>query len=83
MDPWWNAAIEDQCISRIHRIGQKAEQVRVRKFIVTDSVEEKIANLQHKKKGMATSILDESGGGELDGNKPSLEDFKLLFGRAA
>ena len=57
MDPWWNAAIEDQCISRIHRIGQKAEQVRVRKFIVTDSVEEKIVNLQHKKKGMATLRL--------------------------
>ena len=50
LDPWWNAAIEDQCISRIHRIGQLAEVVRVRKFVVTDSVEEKIVNLQGKKK---------------------------------
>ena len=50
IDPWWNQAIEDQCINRIHRIGQRAEVVRVRKFIVADSVEEKIVNLQGKKK---------------------------------
>lgn len=35
---------------RIHRIGQKAEVVRVRKFVVQDSVEEKIVKLQFKKK---------------------------------
>ena len=50
VDPWWNQAIEDQCINRIHRIGQQAKVVRVRKFIVTDSVEEKIVNLQGRKK---------------------------------
>lgn len=50
VDPWWNQAIEDQCINRIHRIGQQAKVVRVRKFVVTDSVEEKIVNLQGKKK---------------------------------
>ena len=50
VDPWWNMAIEDQCINRIHRIGQKAECVRVRKFVVEDSVEQKIVKLQMKKK---------------------------------
>ncbi|EED91410.1 predicted protein [Thalassiosira pseudonana CCMP1335] len=50
LDPWWNASVEDQCVNRIHRIGQKAEVVRVRKFVVTDSVEEKIVSLQGKKK---------------------------------
>ena len=49
-DHWWNQAIEDQCINRIHRIGQHAKVVRVRKFVVSDSVEEKIVNLQGKKK---------------------------------
>ena len=75
----WNQAIEDQCINRVHRIGQQAKTVRVRKFIVTDSVEEKIVGLQGKKKGMANTILD--GVDQLDSYKPSLEDFKLLFGR--
>ena len=50
LDPWWNQAIEDQCINRVHRIGQQAEVVRVRKFVVSDSVEEKIVTLQGKKK---------------------------------
>ncbi|KAK3024880.1 hypothetical protein RJ639_044017 [Escallonia herrerae] len=33
MDPWWNPAVEEQAIMRIHRIGQK-RTVRVRRFIV-------------------------------------------------
>lgn len=82
IDPWWNQAVEDQCISRIHRIGQQASIVRVRKFVVTDSVEEKIVDLQGKKKGMSNEILsDVDQGGHLDSSKPTLEDFKLLFGK--
>eukprot|EP00957_Ditylum_brightwellii_P180180 13724628-Ditylum_brightwellii.AAC.1 len=53
VDPWWNSAVEDQCINRIHRIGQTADVVRVRKFVVSDSVEEKIVSLQRRKKDMA------------------------------
>ncbi|MCI39197.1 SWI/SNF-related matrix-associated actin-dependent regulator of chromatin subfamily A member 3-like 3-like, partial [Trifolium medium] len=33
MDPWWNPAVEEQAIMRIHRIGQK-RKVTVRRFIV-------------------------------------------------
>jgi len=83
VDPWWNAAIEDQCINRIHRIGQKAPIVRVRRFVVADSVEEKIVRLQQKKKSMANDILDADADGSdpSSGGKPTLEDFKLLLGR--
>ena len=76
----WNQAIEDQCINRVHRIGQQAKVVRVRKFVVADSVEEKIVGLQEKKKGMANTILGD-GVDQLDSTTPSLDDFKLLFGR--
>lgn len=78
VDPWWNDALEKQCINRIHRIGQTAELVRVRKFVVTDSVEEKIVKLQLRKEGMANSILDN---GHSESDKPSLDDFKAIFGR--
>ncbi|KAJ8511232.1 hypothetical protein OPV22_001666 [Ensete ventricosum] len=45
MDPWWNPAVEEQAIMRIHRIGQK-RQVRVRRFIVKDTVEGRIQQLK-------------------------------------
>lgn len=78
VDPWWNAAIEDQCIMRCHRIGQTAPVVRVRKFVVQHSVEERIVSLQERKKNMAGQILD--GGTDMENaNKATLDDFKLLF----
>ncbi|XP_073283155.1 DNA repair protein RAD5A-like [Primulina huaijiensis] len=33
MDPWWNPAVEEQAVMRIHRIGQ-TKRVRIRRFIV-------------------------------------------------
>jgi SNF2 family DNA or RNA helicase len=81
VDPWWNSAVEDQCVSRIHRIGQTAEVVRVRKFVVKNSVEERIVLLQHRKKQMACEVLsDANNDGALTNSAPTLEDFKLLFG---
>lgn len=81
VDPWWNASVEDQCISRIHRIGQTANIVRVRKFVVRDSVEERIVLLQRRKKDMACEVLsDVNTDGALPNSTPTLEDFKILFG---
>jgi len=86
VDPWWNAAVEDQCIHRIHRLGQKAKIVRVRKFVVESSVEEKIVRLQMRKKSMAGRVLQDDGGDKCAasaGGESSLnlDDFKDLFGR--
>jgi SWI/SNF-related matrix-associated actin-dependent regulator of chromatin subfamily A3 len=47
-DSWWNPAVEDQAIDRIHRIGQ-LKDVHVYKLIVSNSVEERILDLQKKK----------------------------------
>mmetsp|Transcript_59417 Transcript_59417/g.145401 ORF Transcript_59417/g.145401 Transcript_59417/m.145401 type:complete len:1326 (-) Transcript_59417:1146-5123(-) len=80
VDPWWNAAVEDQCINRIHRIGQTAKRVFVRKFYVADSIEERIMELQRRKKNIASAALSDID--KMDAassNRPSLDDFKLLF----
>lgn len=55
-DPWWNPAIEDQATDRAHRIGQK-NVVTSYKLIARDTVEEKILNLQKKKRDAIQSIF--------------------------
>lgn len=57
MDPWWNPAIEDQAIGRVHRIGQRRE-VEAVKFITVDSVEARIIKLAVHKKRVSDSIFD-------------------------
>jgi SNF2 family DNA or RNA helicase len=80
VDPWWNAAKEDQCVNRIHRIGQTAEVVRIRKFAVNESVEERILELQSRKKYVAEEIYNDAGRGEKIGSaRLSLDEFKLIF----
>ena len=82
VQPWWNASVEDQCINRVHRIGQTADLVRVRKFIVEDTVEERIVELQRRKKDMASSVLSDVGkDGKLSNATPTLDDYKLIFGK--
>jgi len=81
VDPWWNAAQEDQCVNRIHRIGQQAKVVRVRKFIVLDSVEEKIVKMQERKNGVASEVLSNQDSVDSNKSKPTLDDIKAIFGR--
>ena len=45
LDPWWNPAIEQQAMDRVHRIGQE-HHVLVTRFIVRGTVEEKMLELQ-------------------------------------
>ncbi len=56
LDPWWNPFIEKQAIARAHRIGQK-NNVIVTKFITKNSIEEKIVQLQEKKKLLSDDII--------------------------
>ncbi len=55
-DPWWNLSAENQASDRVHRIGQK-RNVQILKVIVKDSVEEKILNLQRKKKDLFNMVI--------------------------
>ncbi|RKO98588.1 hypothetical protein CXG81DRAFT_15724 [Caulochytrium protostelioides] len=54
LDPWWNESTEQQAIDRIHRVGQ-TRPVRVWRFIVRDSVEEKLLAIQKRKAALAVS----------------------------
>lgn len=56
-DPWWNLSAENQASDRVHRIGQK-RNVQIIKVIAKDSVEEKILNLQMKKKDLFNMVIE-------------------------
>ncbi|MHC1704259.1 MAG: DEAD/DEAH box helicase [Tenuifilaceae bacterium] len=57
LDPWWNPAVENQAISRAHRIGQD-KNIFVYRFISLNTVEEKIMRLQEKKEILAETFVD-------------------------
>lgn len=56
-DPWWNPAVEDQATDRAHRIGQKST-VEVIKLISRGTIEEKIYNLQQKKREIINNVIN-------------------------
>ncbi|BBG92463.1 Helicase protein with RING/U-box domain, partial [Prunus dulcis] len=73
MDPWWNPAVEEQAIMRIHRIGQKRTVV-VRRFIVKDSVEERMQQVQARKQKMIAGALTDE-----EVRSARIEELKMLF----
>ncbi len=56
LDPWWNPAVEQQATDRAHRIGQD-KGVFVYKYIIKDSVEEKIRLLQEAKRRLSRELI--------------------------
>lgn len=65
-DLWWNPAVEEQAADRAHRIGQK-NTVQVIKLLSRGTIEEKMNELQDKKKNLIEEIIDsnESAAGRL------------------
>ncbi len=61
VDPWWNPAVEDQAADRAHRIGQD-KPVMVYRMVARDTVEERILELQARKRALADAALSEAGG---------------------
>jgi superfamily II DNA or RNA helicase len=59
-DPWWNPAVEDQATDRAHRIGQKNTVYSV-KLITKGTVEEKVLQMQQKKKSIIDATLEKDG----------------------
>jgi SNF2 family DNA or RNA helicase len=60
LDPWWNPAAEAQAIDRAHRLGQ-TRAVFAYRLIAKDTVEERIAELQQKKRLLAESVIRGDG----------------------
>ncbi len=56
LDPWWNPAVEAQAVDRAHRIGQD-RHVFAYRLIARDTVEEKILQLQDRKRNLAEAII--------------------------
>ncbi len=66
-DPWWNPAVENQAIDRAHRIGQD-KPVFVYRMITEQTVEEKIVEMQERKRQLANIVVEsqEQGLGKLN-----------------
>ncbi|NWR85965.1 TTF2 factor, partial [Furnarius figulus] len=76
LDMHWNPALEDQACDRIYRVGQQKDVV-IHRFVCEGTIEEKILQLQRRKKGLAQQVL--SGKGEAL-TKLTLADLKVIFG---
>jgi DNA repair protein RAD16 len=75
MDPWWNPAAEMQAIDRTHRLGQY-RPIRAVRFIAENTVEERILQLQEKKR----LVFDGTVGRDAASLKMlSVDDMKALF----
>ncbi|KAL2023563.1 hypothetical protein VTK56DRAFT_2171 [Thermocarpiscus australiensis] len=76
-DPFWNPYIEMQAVDRAHRIGQQRE-VRVHRILVKETVEDRILELQEKKRRLVEAALDE--GESKNVGRLSERELAYIFG---
>ena len=74
-DPWWNLSAQNQASDRAHRIGQK-HSVQVFSLIMKNSIEEKIEELQKRKKELSDMFTEGNEGSITSMNK---DDLMYLF----
>ena len=73
LDPWWNPAAEEQAIDRTHRIGQD-KPIMVYRIIAAGTIEEKVRDLQLKKRRLFHDVLDSAGAPSFD-----VDDYRALI----
>jgi SNF2 family DNA or RNA helicase len=71
-DPWWNPAVEEQATDRAHRIGQ-TKKVFVYKLIAKGTIEQRMVEMQERKRSIASSVYDEDGNFNLKFTEQDLE----------
>ncbi|PVH99315.1 hypothetical protein DM02DRAFT_437111 [Periconia macrospinosa] len=78
MEPQFNPAAEAQAVDRVHRLGQTRE-VEIKRFIMEGSFEEKMLELQRKKRMLADLTMSREKGTKEQAAKQRLEDLRSLF----
>lgn len=76
LEPWWNPGVEEQAMDRVHRIGQK-EEVKIVRLIARKSIEERILELQEKKKKLAKEAFGKRK--SKDRREVGGDDFRMLL----
>ncbi|KAF4267990.1 hypothetical protein KXX13_007896 [Aspergillus fumigatus] len=76
-DPFWNPYVEDQAIDRAHRIGQM-RQVHIHRILVQKTVEDRILELQEKKREIIDGALDEKAQKKV--SRLGTQELAYLFG---
>lgn len=71
MDRWWNPAVEIQAIHRAHRF-ERDQPLHVIRFLVKDTIEERIASILEEKKQLFIELVDTGG---MKSYKPPPEDL--------
>jgi SNF2 family DNA or RNA helicase len=55
-DRWWNPAVEDQAIGRVHRLGQR-DPVFITRFITPQTIESRIAEVLERKRRLQSELI--------------------------
>ncbi|MBA0842839.1 hypothetical protein Goarm_000079 [Gossypium armourianum] len=76
IEPWWNPAVEEQAMDRVHRIGQK-EDVKIVRLIARNSIEERVLELQERKKKLATEAFGRKG--PKNRKEVTIDDLRTLM----
>lgn len=91
MEPSWNPSLESQAVDRAHRFGQR-RPVRVVRFLMKGTIEERVVALQRKKQRLAAALLgdpdldDGRDGGAVNGGRGARltrQDLRELFDTAS
>ncbi|MFZ3231217.1 MAG: DEAD/DEAH box helicase [Pseudobdellovibrio sp.] len=82
LEPWWNPSVENQATDRAHRLGQ-SKAVQVFRYIMHESLEEKIELLKDRKDRKFQSLFSATEKDVEIGNASqalSKQDFDMLLG---